>query len=143
MLVTRRNHLFAMRKNMFRMKMSHLTLRFYNVSYLTVHFPISSRQSRYTFSPFTIRTESDDEAPVTKGQIKAIHEKLDSLLQASNPSSSDDYSQAAVKSILVTLTKEHSSNLEKMNKVVDASATIYNEMTEKVDNLVSDIILLS
>lgn len=66
----------------------------------------------FTFSPFTIRTESDDEAPVTKGKLKAIHEKLDSLLQASKPSSSDDYSQALIKPILETITKEHSSNLE-------------------------------
>ncbi|CAI9288706.1 unnamed protein product [Lactuca saligna] len=46
----------------------------------------------FTFSPFTIKTSSNDEALVTKGQLKAIHDKLDSLLQYAKPSSSDDYS---------------------------------------------------
>ncbi|CAI9302446.1 unnamed protein product [Lactuca saligna] len=92
----------------------------------------------FTFSPFTIRTASDDEASVTKGQLKAIHKKLDSLLQASKPSSFDEYSQTLINSILETLTKEHSSNLEKMNKAVDASASVCNETSEKVDKLSSD-----
>ncbi|CAI9280709.1 unnamed protein product [Lactuca saligna] len=48
----------------------------------------------FTFCPFTIRTGSDDEALVMKVQLKAIHEKLDSLLKASKPSSTDEYSQA-------------------------------------------------
>ncbi|CAI9268699.1 unnamed protein product [Lactuca saligna] len=43
----------------------------------------------FTFSPFTIRNESDDEAPVMKGQLQAIHEKLDSLLHASKPLSTE------------------------------------------------------
>ncbi|CAI9272922.1 unnamed protein product [Lactuca saligna] len=90
----------------------------------------------FTFSPFTIRTEVDDDVPVMKGQLQAIHDKLDSLLQASKPS--DDYSQASVKSILKTLTKEHSSNLARMNNVVDGSTKVYNEMIEKVDKLISD-----
>ncbi|CAI9266615.1 unnamed protein product [Lactuca saligna] len=94
--------------------------------------------TRFTFSPFTIRTKSDDEAPVMKGKLKSIHEKLDSLLKASNPSSTDYYSQASFKSIIETLTKEHSSNLENMNKVVDASATICNKMTKKGNKLISD-----
>ncbi|CAI9287626.1 unnamed protein product [Lactuca saligna] len=59
----------------------------------------------FTFSPFTIRSESDEKAPVMKGQLKAIHENLDSFLKASKPSSTEDYSQASVKSILETLTK--------------------------------------
>lgn len=62
----------------------------------------------FTFSPFTIMNDNDDEAPVTKGQLKAMHEKLDSLLKASKPSSTNDYSQASFKSILETLIKEHS-----------------------------------
>ncbi|CAI9281359.1 unnamed protein product [Lactuca saligna] len=72
-----------------------------------------------TFSPVTIRSEVDDDTPVTKGQLQAIHDKLDSLLQASKPS--DDYSQASVKTILETLTKEHSSNIEKMTTAMDES----------------------
>ncbi|CAI9302688.1 unnamed protein product [Lactuca saligna] len=44
----------------------------------------------FTFSSFTIRTASDDQTSIMKGQQKAIHEKLDSLLQTSKPSSSYD-----------------------------------------------------
>ncbi|CAI9295633.1 unnamed protein product [Lactuca saligna] len=78
--------------------------------------------ARFTYSLFNIRTKSDDEAPITRGKINAIDEKLDSLLHVSKASSTDDYSQATIKSLLETLMKEHSTNLEKMNKVVDASA---------------------
>lgn len=92
----------------------------------------------FTFSPFIVRNESDDEALVTKGQLKAINEKLDTLLQASKLSSSDKYSQASIKSILETLTKEHSSNLEKMNNAVNASTSICKETNEKADKLISD-----
>lgn len=46
----------------------------------------------FTYSPFNITTKSDDEAPVTKEQLKAIHEKLDSLIQSSKTSTSHDYS---------------------------------------------------
>ncbi|CAI9303570.1 unnamed protein product [Lactuca saligna] len=34
----------------------------------------------FTYSPFNIQTKSDDEAPVTRGQLNAINEKLDLLL---------------------------------------------------------------
>lgn len=54
----------------------------------------------FTYSPLNIRTTSDEKAPITKGQLKAINEKLDSLLQASKASSTDDYSQASIRSIL-------------------------------------------
>ncbi|CAI9282322.1 unnamed protein product [Lactuca saligna] len=43
----------------------------------------------FTYSPFQIRTESEDEATVSKAQLKAIHEKLDQLVLASKASSSD------------------------------------------------------
>ena len=46
----------------------------------------------FTYNPFNIRTESDDEALVTRGQLKAINEKLDSLLYATKTTSTDDYS---------------------------------------------------
>lgn len=92
----------------------------------------------FTYSSFNIKTESDEEAPITKGKLKAIHEKLDSLLHATKTSSTDDYSQATVKSILETLTKEHTANLEKMNKAVDASSTVCNKTTEKEDKVIID-----
>ncbi|CAI9293451.1 unnamed protein product [Lactuca saligna] len=93
--------------------------------------------ARFTYSPFKIRSQSDDESPITRGQLKAINETLDSLLHATNTSSTNDYSQATIKSILDTLTNEHSSNLENMNKAVDASAILYNNMTEKLNKLIN------
>ncbi|CAI9304132.1 unnamed protein product [Lactuca saligna] len=68
--------------------------------------------ARFSNSSFNTKTESNDEAPVTRGQLKAIHTKLDSLLHASKASSTDDYSQETIKSLLETLTKEHSAKLE-------------------------------
>ncbi|CAI9298790.1 unnamed protein product [Lactuca saligna] len=65
----------------------------------------------FTYSPFNIKTESDDEAHVMRGKLK---------------------------SLLETLTKEHSANLEKMNKPVEASATVCNNTTEKVDKLITN-----
>ncbi|CAI9302847.1 unnamed protein product [Lactuca saligna] len=90
----------------------------------------------FTCSPFNIQTESGEEAPVTRGQLKDINEKLDSLLQSSRTSSSADYSQATIKSFLEILTKEHSTNLEKTNKAVDAFVSVYNETRKKVDKLI-------
>ncbi|CAI9293042.1 unnamed protein product [Lactuca saligna] len=95
----------------------------------------------FTYSPSNIRTEIDDKAPVTRGQLKTINEKLDSLLQASKASSSDEYSQATMMSLLQTLTKEHSANLEKTNKAVDTSTSVCNTTTEKVNKLITDALL--
>lgn len=70
-----------------------------------------------------------------KRKMKAINENIDTLLQVSKPSSSsDEYSQVSINSILETLTKEHSSNLEKMNNVVNASTSVCNETTKKSIN---------
>ncbi|CAI9302360.1 unnamed protein product [Lactuca saligna] len=92
----------------------------------------------FPYSPFNIRTENDDESLITKGQLKLINEKLDSLLNAEKTSSIEDYSQATVKSILETVTKEHFANLERMNKAVDDSTSVCNKTTQKVDILISD-----
>ena len=43
-----------------------------------------------------------------------------------------------MKSLLENLTKEHSANLEKTNKAVDASASVCNIMTKKIDKLIYD-----
>ncbi|CAI9280548.1 unnamed protein product [Lactuca saligna] len=84
------------------------------------------------------KTSLDEEAPVTRGQLKEIHEKLYLLLHALKASSTDDYSQATVKSLLDTLTKEHSAKLENMNNAVDASTTVCKNTTETVDKLITD-----
>ena len=60
------------------------------------------------------------------------------MLNVAKTSSINDYSQDTVKSILETLTKEHSTNLERMNKAVDDSTSVYNKTNKKVDKLISD-----
>ncbi|CAI9291697.1 unnamed protein product [Lactuca saligna] len=92
----------------------------------------------FTYNPFNNRTESDDEDPVTQGKLKAINDRLDSLLQSSKASSTEDYSQATIKSFLETLMNEHSANLEKTNKAVNSSASVCIQTTEKVDKLITD-----
>ncbi|CAI9303753.1 unnamed protein product [Lactuca saligna] len=94
--------------------------------------------ARFSYSPFNIQTESDHGAPITRGKLKAINEKLNLLLQSSKASSSEDYSQVTIKSFLETFTKEHSANLEKTNKALYTSASVCNEMIEKVDKLITD-----
>ncbi|CAI9280613.1 unnamed protein product [Lactuca saligna] len=53
----------------------------------------------FTYSPFQIWTDNEDEALISKGQLKAINEKLDQLLLASKDSSSGAYSKATVESL--------------------------------------------
>ncbi|CAI9280758.1 unnamed protein product [Lactuca saligna] len=87
----------------------------------------------FTYSPFNIRIESDDEAPITRGKFKALTEKLDSLIESTKTSSRGDYSQETIKAFFETLTKEHSANLEKTNQAINASASIFKETTEKIE----------
>ncbi|CAI9290320.1 unnamed protein product [Lactuca saligna] len=47
----------------------------------------------FSYNPFNIRTKSDDEAPVTRGKLNAINEKLDFFLKDSKASSSDDFTR--------------------------------------------------
>lgn len=37
----------------------------------------------FTYSPFQIQTESEDNVPVSKGQLQSLYEKIDQLLLAS------------------------------------------------------------
>ncbi|CAI9260277.1 unnamed protein product [Lactuca saligna] len=84
--------------------------------------------------------KSDDEAPVTREQLKAVNEKLDSFLQSSKASSTGYYSQATIKSFLETLTKEHSANLEKMNKAVDLFVySSFESNTAKTNEVISSL----
>ncbi|CAI9301850.1 unnamed protein product [Lactuca saligna] len=46
-----------------------------------------------------------------------------------------------IKSLVKTLTKEHTTNIEKMNKAVNDSTDVFNKTTEKVDKLISDAIV--
>ncbi|CAI9277044.1 unnamed protein product [Lactuca saligna] len=69
----------------------------------------------FTYSQFHIRTDSEDEASISIGKLKAIHEKLDQLLLASKASSSDSYSKAMVESLFERIMKAHEENAKKMN----------------------------
>ncbi|CAI9298309.1 unnamed protein product [Lactuca saligna] len=92
----------------------------------------------FTYRPFQIRTESEDEATVTKGQLKSLHEKIDQLLLASKASSSEAYSKETVESLFECITKEHAENVAKVNKAVSDSADVCKSTTEKVDKLISE-----
>ncbi|CAI9274242.1 unnamed protein product [Lactuca saligna] len=90
----------------------------------------------FTYSPFQIRTKSEDETTVSKGQLKATLEKLDQLLLASKASSSDAYSKENVDSLFERITKEHAENATKMNTTVLEYADVCKSTTEKVDKLI-------
>ncbi|CAI9284525.1 unnamed protein product [Lactuca saligna] len=88
-----------------------------------------------TSGPFVdFNGESDDDTFVTQRHIRALTEKLESLIS----SSSQAYSEAVVKGMLATLMKEHVANLAKANKAVEDSTTSCLQATEKVDKLISE-----
>nr|KAJ0215179.1 hypothetical protein LSAT_V11C300140950 [Lactuca sativa] len=84
---------------------------------------------RFTYSPFQIRTQRKDEATMSQGQLRSLHEKIDQLLLASKASSSKSESQ-----------KENVANATTMSKAVSDSAEVCKPTTEKVDKLISDAI---
>lgn len=96
----------------------------------------------FTYSSFQIRTDSEDEATVLKGQLKSLHEKLDQLLLASKASSSEAYSKAAVESLFERTTKEHANNTLKMIKAVSDSTKVCKTTIEKFDKLIFEITAL-
>lgn len=59
----------------------------------------------FHFSPYTIQSDDDDDALVTKSQIKAMNEKLDTLLASSSQSSTSAYSEAIVQALVAILVK--------------------------------------
>ncbi|CAI9297972.1 unnamed protein product [Lactuca saligna] len=67
----------------------------------------------FTYSPFQIRIESEDEPSATKEQLNSLHEKIYQMLLASKASSFDDYSKATVESLFKRIMKEHAANAEK------------------------------
>ncbi|CAI9287940.1 unnamed protein product [Lactuca saligna] len=91
----------------------------------------------FTYSPFQIWIDSDDEAYTTKGELNYLHEKIDQLILASKPSSYEAYSKVFVESILEWVTKEHVANTSTMTKAVSDSADVYKSTTEKADKLIA------
>ncbi|CAI9266168.1 unnamed protein product [Lactuca saligna] len=90
----------------------------------------------FTYSPFKIRSENEDEPSATKEQLKSLHEKIGQLLLVSKSSSSDSYSKEAVESLFECVTKEHAANVEKMSKAIGDSTEVCKMMTKKVDKLI-------
>ncbi|CAI9264617.1 unnamed protein product [Lactuca saligna] len=67
----------------------------------------------FTYCSFQIRNESEDEATVTKWQLKSFHQKINQLLLASK-------------------------NVANMNNAVSESIDICKSTTEKVDKIISE-----
>ncbi|CAI9266094.1 unnamed protein product [Lactuca saligna] len=85
----------------------------------------------FTYNPFQITTENEDETSISKGQLKAIHEKLDQLLLASKASPSDVYLKAMVESLFGRI-KEHEENAKKMNASLFESVEVCKSATKGV-----------
>ncbi|CAI9297798.1 unnamed protein product [Lactuca saligna] len=60
---------------------------------------------------------------------------FDQLLLASNTSSSEAYSKAAIEFLFERIMKEHAAKVEKMNNAVADSAEVCKITTDKVDKL--------
>ncbi|CAI9264897.1 unnamed protein product [Lactuca saligna] len=90
----------------------------------------------FHYSLFSILDDSDDDAPLTQRHLKELNTKLDTLLASATASTSDAYSEATVKSMLDTFSKEHATNLEKENKAVEDSTLLNQQVTEKVVKLI-------
>ncbi|CAI9303284.1 unnamed protein product [Lactuca saligna] len=81
----------------------------------------------FTYSPFNIKIESDDKAPIMRGKLKEIHKKLDSFLHATKKSSTDDYSKENFQSSL-------ESNTVKANEVISSlGSTLKTEKAKLQD----------
>ncbi|CAI9303163.1 unnamed protein product [Lactuca saligna] len=90
----------------------------------------------FHYSTFRFQVDSDDDAPITQWYLKAINKKLDSLINSSTASPSDVYSQAVIKAMFDTLTKEHTESLGKANKAVEDSVASYQATIEKMEKLI-------
>ena len=96
--------------------------------------------SGFTYSPFQIRIDDEDEASIMKDKLKSLHATIDQLLLASKASSSKAYSIVAVESILEQVTKEHAANAMTMSKIVSDSADVCKTTTKKLDKLTTETI---
>ena len=72
------------------------------------------------FSPYRVQSDEDDDAPVTKHDLKAINDKLGQLLSSS---SSGAYSDATLKALFSSIVQEHNASLTSAAKAIDASTS--------------------
>lgn len=76
---------------------------------------------------------------MTKGQFKALNEKLDTLIESPKTFPSTEYSYESVKTLIDTFNKEHAKSLDASTKAVENSEKTIHEVTKKVEKLVHDV----
>lgn len=74
------------------------------------------------FSPYRVKSDDDDDTPVTKKHLKAINDKLYQLLSSSSVSA---YSEAALKALFASVVKEHDTSISNAVKDIEASTSTY------------------
>ncbi|XP_023728921.1 uncharacterized protein LOC111876603 [Lactuca sativa] len=72
------------------------------------------------FSPYRVQSEDDDDGPITKRHLKVVNDKPDQLLSSS---SSEAYSDAALKALFSSVVAEHSASLTAAAKAIEASTS--------------------
>ncbi|KAL7593890.1 hypothetical protein Lser_V15G33732 [Lactuca serriola] len=84
--------------------------------------PITSKPLSLPPSHGSDTSDDDDDDPVTKRHLKDLNDKLDQLLSSSS-TSSNAYSEAAIKALLATFVKEHDTSITNVVKAIDASTS--------------------
>ncbi|CAI9278325.1 unnamed protein product [Lactuca saligna] len=103
--------------------------------------PVSSQPSTTVPVSIPIFTKSTishhtSATPISSvNELKYLHEKINQLLLESKASTSEAYSKTTVESILERVTKEHSTNVSSLSKVVSDSTDVCKPTTEKVDKI--------
>nr|KAJ0193115.1 hypothetical protein LSAT_V11C800452990 [Lactuca sativa] len=87
------------------------------------------------FSLYRIQSDDDDDAPVTKRQLKAVTEKLDQLLSSS---SAGAYSEVALRALFSSVVKEHDASLSAAAKAIDASTSQCQKALIAIDALTKE-----
>nr|KAJ0221851.1 hypothetical protein LSAT_V11C200062850 [Lactuca sativa] len=72
------------------------------------------------FSPYRVQSDDDDDAPLTKRHLMAMTDKLDQLLSSS---STNPYSEAALKALFSSAVKEHYTSISNAANAIDASTS--------------------
>lgn len=96
----------------------------------------------FVFSHLTININSDDnDAPMTKGWFKKPNDKLDSILESSNQSSSSkwDYKLTSHKAIMEMLTSTNAKVLKEATKVIQALGKKISKTNAKVKKLHQEV----
>lgn len=89
----------------------------------------------FLYSPFIVHQTSDDnEASTTKAKLNDLNEKLDPLLESSEPSSISEDSFMDHKALIESFTKEHAKSLAASSKSVENSEQTVEDATKKVES---------